>query len=162
MIFIKYPVSLNIIRRLKASDIVSFTGKIVLIGETAFKRIINYERAEGLVPDFIKGELVCFGSIEQNSVKGIPAKNCEPFLEKAFLYGATSIIAFDSKFDDAFFKRFGRVLFVPESEIKPLSQRTVAHVDLGQEAVHEIEVSRLVMRVVIDSRGNKTALEVEA
>ncbi|MCS7174945.1 hypothetical protein [Pseudothermotoga sp.] len=161
MIFMKYPLSLNIVRKLKVSDVVSFTGKIVLVGEAAFQRIVNYERAEGLIPDFIKGELVCFGFVEQGLVRGIPAKNCEPFLEKAFLYGATSIIAFDSKIDEALFKKFARVLFVPESEIRPSMQRIIAHVDLDREAVHEIEVSRLIMRVAIDSKGNRTTLEVK-
>jgi tartrate dehydratase beta subunit/fumarate hydratase class I family protein len=36
----------------------------------------------------------------------------------------------------------------------------VAYADLDQDAVYEIEVERLVMRVAIDSKGNKMSLEV--
>lgn len=156
----KYPVSLNVVRKLKASDLIVFTGKLIVIGEIAFERVINYERAEGLVPDFIKNELICLGRIEKNSVKPIPSKTFERFLEKAFLYGVVSVIAFDTSLDDSAFKRFSRVLFVPESEVRPLSQRILAYADLNQDAVYEIEVERLMMRVAIDSKGNKTSLEV--
>jgi tartrate dehydratase beta subunit/fumarate hydratase class I family protein len=160
MLFVKYPVSLNVVRKLKASDQIVFTGRLVLLGEAAFQRIVNYERAEGLIPDFIKNELICLGRVEQNIVKPIPSKSCEQFLEKAFLYGAVSVVAFDTSLDETAFKRFSRVLFVPESEVRPISQRMVAYADLDQDAVYEIEVERLVMRVAIDSKGNKMSLEV--
>ncbi|AJC74353.1 hypothetical protein AJ81_09390 [Pseudothermotoga hypogea DSM 11164 = NBRC 106472] len=160
MLFIKYPVSLNVVRKLKASDQIVFTGRFVILGEAAFQRIINYERAEGLIPDFIKNELICLGRIEQSFVKPIPSKSCEQFLEKAFLYGAVSVIAFDTNLNETTFRRFSRVLFVPESEIRPISERILAYSDLDQDAVYEVEVERLVMRVAIDSKGNKTSLEV--
>ncbi len=161
MLFMKYPVSLNVVRKLKVSDSIVFTGRFVLLSDAAFQRIINYERAEGLVPDFIKNEIVCFGRIEKNFVKPIPSKKFENFLEKAFLYGVVSVIAFDASLDESIFKRFSRVLFVSESEVRPTSTRILTYADLGEDAVYEIEVERLFMRVAIDSKGNRTSLEVE-
>lgn len=47
MLVMRYPLSLNVIRRLKPSDLVKYTGRVVVLSRAAFERIVTYEKAEG-------------------------------------------------------------------------------------------------------------------
>lgn len=161
MLVMRYPLSLNVIRRLKASDLVKYTGRIIVLSKTAFERIVTYEKAEGLIPEYINGELICFGSVHNNSVQFLEAKEYEDFLEKSFLFGAVSILSENSKVSNFYFKRYARVMFVPTCDVTAKSFRILAYADLKNEAVMEIETEDLLMRVAIDSKGFTKAVEVD-
>lgn len=161
MLVMRYPLSLNVIRRLKASDFVKYTGRIIVLSKTAFERIVTYEKAEGLIPEYINGELICFGSVHNNSVQLLEAKEYEDFLEKSFLFGAVSILSENSKVSNFYFKRYARVMFVPTCDVTVKSFRILAYADLKHEAVMEIETEDLLMRVAIDSKGFTKAVEVD-
>ncbi|WP_041081657.1 hypothetical protein [Thermotoga profunda] len=153
MLVIRYPLSLNVLRRLKASDLVKYTGRIIVLSRRAFERIITYEKAEGLVPEYINGELICFGSLQNDSVQLLEIKDHEDFLEKSFLFGVVSVLSKSAKASNFYFKRYARVMFVPTCDVTVKSFRILAHADLKNEAVVEVEVEDLLMRVAIDSKG---------
>ncbi len=161
MLVIRYPLSVNVVRRLKASDLVKYTGRIIVLSRPAFERIVVYEKAEGLIPEYINGELICFGSVQGDSVKLLQAREYEDLLEKAFLFGAVSVLSKDSKISNFYFKRYARAMFVPTCDVTGRSFRILAYADLKNESVMEVEVEDLLMRVAIDSKGCTKALEVD-
>jgi len=161
MLVMRYPLSLNVIRRLKVSDLVKYTGRIILLSRSAFERIVTYEKAEGLIPEYMNGELICFGSLQNNSVQLLGAGDYEDLLERCFLFGAVSVLSKNSKVSNFYFKRYSRVMFVPTCDVTVKSFRILAYADLKSEAVAEIEVEDLLMRVAIDSKGSTRAVEVD-
>lgn len=114
-----------------------------------------------MIPDYINGELICFGSVQDNSVQLLEAREYEDFLEKSFLFGAVSILSKNSKVSSFYFKRYARVMFVPTCDVTFKSFRILAHADLKNEAVVEIEVEDLLMRVAIDSKGSTKTVGVD-
>ncbi|AEH50611.1 hypothetical protein [Pseudothermotoga thermarum] len=161
MLVIRYPLSLNVARKLTVKDIVKYTGRMILISREAFERIIFYEKAEGLIPEFIMGEIVVFGSITPNKLGVVFEESFEPFLEKIFLFGAVAVVSDVPVVSNHYFKRFARIMFAPVSNIEVLSNRTIAYADLQDKAVREIEVQDLMLRVVIDSEGNTRRVETK-
>ncbi len=161
MLVIRYPLSLNVARRLKASDLVKYTGRMILLSKPAFERALVYEKAEGLIPDYMSGEIICFGRLQNNSAQLLEPVEFEDYLEKSFLFGAVAVLSKNAKINNFNFRRYARVMFVPVSDITIKSSKILAYTDLKNEAVFEVEVEDLLMRVAIDSRGNTKTVEVE-
>ncbi len=161
MLVIRYPLSLNVARKLTVKDVVKYSGRIILVSREAFERIVLYEKAEGLVPDFVTGEIVAFGNITPNKLEIVFEENFEPFLEKIFLFGAVGIVSSVLAVSNQHFKRFARIMFTPISNVEVLSQRVISYADLEDKAVREIEVQDIMMRVVIDSQGNTRRVEAK-
>ncbi len=161
MIVIRYPLSLNVARKLTIKDTVRYSGRIVLVSREAFDRIILYEKAEGLIPEFITGEIVLFGEITPNKLGVVFDENFEPFLEKVFLFGAVGVISNTQNVTNHYFKRFSRVMFVPMSRIEIISERIIAYADLEDKAIREIQVQNLLLRVAVDSQGNIRKVEIK-
>ncbi|ABV33912.1 MULTISPECIES: hypothetical protein [Pseudothermotoga] len=161
MLVIRYPASLNVIRKLKTSDIVKYTGKLTVLSRQALERIIFYERAEGLIPDFMNGELICFGSIKEGFLNILSARDFEDLFEKIFLFGSVGIISKANSANPFYFKRYGRVMFTAMEKPVAKSFKILAYSDLKSNAVMEVEVEDLLMRVTIDSRGTTKHVEVE-
>ena len=143
MIVLRYPLSWGVAKKLKKGDEVRYYGKIVYVSHRALERMENYYRAEGSFPYDLMGELVL-------------VKDGSPlFIEDVFKMGASAVLKEEelsiSKESLKLTKRFKRPLF--ETKKVDGQESVKLYSDLDEDAVKEIWVDSLSMRVIADSGG---------
>ncbi|WP_038054384.1 tartrate dehydratase [Thermotoga sp. Mc24] len=148
MIVLRYPVSLNVIRKLKTGDVVYYTGKIVVMDRSVVDVLEKYEKYEGTKLYDLTGEIVVLGTFRKNQLQF--QEMSEELLEKLFLLGVNGVIL-EKAHPFSATKRFSRVLFEPLEEIR--GTRRMIYKTLDDKKLEELEVERLVLRVVQDSSG---------
>ena len=145
LIVLRYPLSWSVAKKLREGDEVRYYGKIVYVSHRALERMENYYRAEGSFPYDLMGELVF-------------VKDGSPlFIEDVFKMGASGIVKEEnlsiSKESLKLSKRFKRPVF--EAERIDGQESIKLYSDLDDDAVKEIWVDSLKMRVIADSGGEE-------
>ncbi|MCD6550651.1 MAG: tartrate dehydratase [Thermotoga sp.] len=147
-IVLRYPVSLNVIRRLTSGDVVHYIGKIVVVDKDTVDIIEKYERSEGIKLYDLTGEIVAVGRFKKN--KFFFQEITEEILEKLFLMGVNGVIL-NKKLTFSVTKRFSRVLFELLEEMK--GSRKMVYKTPDGKKLEELEVEGLTLRVIQDSSG---------
>ncbi len=145
MIVLRYPLSWSVARKLKLGDEVRYYGKIVYVSHRALERMENYYKAEGSFPYDLIGELVF-------------VRDCSPlFIEDVFKMGASAVVKEEglpiSKESLKLSKKFKRPVF--ETKIIDGQESVKLYSDLEEDAVKEIWVDSLEMKVIADSGGEE-------
>ncbi|PLV56802.1 tartrate dehydratase [Thermotoga sp. SG1] len=152
MIFLKivlrYPVSLNVVRRLTSGDVVHYIGKIVVMDKEVVDVIERYEKSEGIKLYDLTGEIAVVGRFDKN--KFLFQEVIEEVLEKLFLMGVSGVIL-NERTNFPVAKRFSRVIFEPLEELK--GSRKVVYKTPDGKKLEELEVEGLTLRVIQDSSG---------
>ena len=148
MIVIRYPVSLNVIRKLKTGDVVYYTGKIVVMDRSVVDVLEKYERYEGTKLYDLTGEIAVLGTFRKNKLQF--QEMSEELLEKLFLLGVNGVIL-EKVHPFSATKRFSRVVFEPLEEV--MGTRRVIYKTPDNKKLEELEVEKLILRVVQDSSG---------
>lgn len=145
LIVLRYPLSWGVAKKLKKGDEVRYYGKIVYVSQKALERMENYYKAEGSFPYDLMGELVLIKD-------GSPI-----FIEDVFKMGASGIVKEEdlsiSRESLKLSKRFKRPFF--ETEVVKGHESVKLYSDLNEDAVKEIWVDSLRMRVIADSGGEE-------
>jgi tartrate dehydratase beta subunit/fumarate hydratase class I family protein len=147
-IVLRYPVSLNVIRRLTSGDVVHYIGKIVVVDKEVVDIIEKYEKSEGIKLYDLTGEIVTVGRFDKN--KFFFQEVTEEVLEKLFLMGVSGVVL-NKRSNFPVAKRFSRVLFEPLEEVK--GTRKVVYKTPDGKKLEELEVEGLTLRVIQDSSG---------
>lgn len=149
---LNYPVSLGVIRKLKAGDVVHYNGKIVIVEKSLIDTILNYEKSEGIKLYDLTGEIVAFGFFEKNK---LVYQEVDPdSLTTAFVLGVVGVVVEKNvPFEDAIV-RFARVVFRPEEEFK--GKRNLVFKTPDGRKIEELEVTNFVLRVLQDASGKSS------
>ncbi len=144
MIVLRYPLSWSIARKLREGDEIKYYGKIVFISNRALKRMKNYYKAEGSFPYDLMGELVLI-------------KETSPiFIEDVLKMGVSGVVKEKdlnlSKESLNLSRRFSKPFF--EVDRIEGQENVKLYADLEENAVKEIWVDSLPMKVIADSGGN--------
>ncbi len=145
MLVIKYPLSWSVAKRLREGDEVRYTGKIVYLSKEALIRMENYMKLEGRYPYDISGEIVY-------------VKEISPiFVESIYKLGASAVLIDKNIPVDEntalMVKKYERPLF--ESEKITGEEIVKMYPDLGENALKEIWVESLPMKVAISKRSER-------
>ena len=157
MIVLKYPISINIARKLKCNDIVRYSGKLVLLSEESLKKLISYKKLEGSYPYDLIGEIVLPAYWKESPIFFNPS---EEFLENIFNMGAVGVILELNESNLSILRKLSRVVFKPLEEIKG-NVKEVLYKELGEKALREIWVNGINLKVILDSKGKYIKSEVK-
>lgn len=146
---LNYPVSLSVIRKLKAGDVVHYNGKIVVVEKSLIDTILNYEKSEGIKLYDLTGEIVVFGFFEKNR---LVYQEVDPdSLSTAFVLGVVGVVVEKNPPLEDVIVKFARVVFKPEEELK--GKRNLVFKTPDGRKVEELEVTNLILRVLQDASG---------
>ncbi len=157
MIVLKYPISANVVKRLKCGDVVRYSGKLVFLSEESLEKMSSYKELEGSYPYDLIGEIVLTAHWKGAPVFFDPS---DEFLEKIFTMGAVGVILELSEKNLRTLRNFSKVVFKPLNEIKG-NVREVLYKELGEKALREIWVDNIALKVILDSRGKYVKSEVK-
>jgi tartrate dehydratase beta subunit/fumarate hydratase class I family protein len=142
LLVVRYPLTWGMARRLKKDDEIRYYGKIVYVSERALRRMEEYYKAEGSFPYDLIGELV------------LVKENSPIFIEDVLKMGASGIVKEqDLEFSKETLKlseRFERPFF--ETSKVHGEENVKLYADLENEALREIWVDSLEMRVIAGAR----------
>lgn len=176
MIYLKTPISEDIIRSLKSGDIISLSGTIYTGRDAAHKRMCaRLEKGESL-PFDVFGQAIYYvgpSPTKPGEVIGAAGPTTSyrmdgltlPLLEKGLriMIGKGKR---DKKVIDGM-KKYGAVYLVAIGGAGAYisnsitSSEIIAYEDLGAEAVRKLEVKDMVLTVCIDSEGNNLYDNIE-
>jgi len=157
VIVLRYPVSINVVKKLKCNDIVKYSGKLVLLSEESLKKLVSYKELEGSYPYDLIGEIILTAYWKEFPIFFNPS---EEFLENIFSMGAVGVILELRERNLSILRKLSRVVFKPLDEIKG-SVREVLYKELSEKALREIWVDGINLKVILDSKGKYVKSEVK-
>jgi len=156
-----YPISIKNIRKLKAGDLIEYTGQVLLADETTVDKYRTYERLEGTPFYNLSRELILFCTPSEGRLSSDSVKIDLDDLEYLFMSGITATVGLNVEEEEitALYKRFSRV------NLSLCNRTSLYPVDLNEPVPDEVEcgmsisLKDVLLYVDISSRGTKFGSE---
>ncbi|PNE23339.1 hypothetical protein V511_03090 [Mesotoga sp. Brook.08.YT.4.2.5.1] len=159
-----YPISIKNIRRLKAGDLIEYSGQVLLADEKTIDKYRMYERLEGTPFLNLSRELILFCLPVEGTLYSEPMKIEPDELEYLFMSGITATIGLNVEEEEitAIYRRFSRVNL-------SLCDRTALYpLDVSESVPEEVEcgmsisLKDVLLYVDVSSQGTKFGSDADA